>query len=578
MDRFCHSGGSGGIHIVLGDISRMTTEINVESNPSLHMEDLGEEMSGTGETDIPQTNFVETSPSGEIQFRLPHPQDSGLESDQVKSARERNLEKEIEYLHKQLHSLKNTMDRTTEKTREVTPGSSGRDVRVGLESRNPTSEIVPAGAPTRGPINPSMATGVSCMSNRGMFGGTLLGEYSATGSPLRGSLNRTVEDRDSVIGSDPHDSGREDRVGNMHGRYQSTLRSHGPRVGKSVYVNDNSINNGMGPPAGLRGQETDCVVSESAPARPLADGGVWNHYSHRTDLQENRPVERSGHGKPPKNRKPATYDGKTSWLDYLVQFEMVASLNKWDAEEMACELAVALRGTAQGVLSILTPEQRVNYQMLVNALTARFHPDNLTEIYKAEIKGRLRKKEESLPELAQDIKRLVRMAYPNDEGPIRDQLMLDCYIDSLNDSAMEWAVQQRQVRTIDEAVRASMEYESFQLKKRKFTTSRAVIRSQTDEQTDNSTFDKTSLDNLAQLLRSVEAHNSSESNSVNELIQRVASLGNNQNGSQGQGHTQGEGQFKFLGKCFYCKKDGHKRINCYKRKADEKRNTPNSGN
>ena len=94
-------------------------------------------------------------------------------------------------------------------------------------------------------------------------------------------------------------------------------------------------------------------------------------------------------------KKPANYDGTSSLQDYLVQFEMTSELNRWDDTVKAMELATSLRGAAQSILSDLRPEQRRSYEYLVSALTARFEPINQTELYRAQIKSRLRKKSES---------------------------------------------------------------------------------------------------------------------------------------------------------------------------------------
>lgn len=161
-------------------------------------------------------------------------------------------------------------------------------------------------------------------------------------------------------------------------------------------------------------------------------------------------------------KKPANYDGTSSFQDYLVQFEMTGDLNKWDEGMKAMELATSLRGTAQTVLSDLRPEQRRDYNQLVSALTARFEPTNQTELYRAQIKSRLRKKAESVQELATDIKRLVRRAYPQATSELRDQIARDCFIDSLNEHELEWFVYQGKPKTVDEAMQLALEYEAFQ--------------------------------------------------------------------------------------------------------------------
>ena len=163
------------------------------------------------------------------------------------------------------------------------------------------------------------------------------------------------------------------------------------------------------------------------------------------------------------HKKPANYDGTSSFQDYLVQFNMTGDLNCWDERTKAMELATSLRGAAQTVLSDLRPEQRTDFNQLISALTARFEPTNQTELYRAQIKGRLRKKSETVQELATDIKRLVRRAYPQATNDLKDQIARDCFIDSLNDHELEWFVYQGKPKTVDEAMQLALEYEAFQV-------------------------------------------------------------------------------------------------------------------
>ena len=88
-------------------------------------------------------------------------------------------------------------------------------------------------------------------------------------------------------------------------------------------------------------------------------------------------------------KKPANYDCTTSFQDYLVQFQMTSELNRWDDTVKAMALATSLREAAKSILSDLRPQQRRSYDHLVSVLTARFEPVNQTELYRAQIKGRL---------------------------------------------------------------------------------------------------------------------------------------------------------------------------------------------
>lgn len=120
--------------------------------------------------------------------------------------------------------------------------------------------------------------------------------------------------------------------------------------------------------------------------------------------------------------KPDTYDGRSSWTDFITQFEIVCRLNNWSSEIKALQLAACLRGTARSVLTDLRPHQLDDYYELKFVLQTRFEPKNQTKMYRAEMNSRYQRRDESISELAQDIKRLARLAYPTAPCEVRDTL------------------------------------------------------------------------------------------------------------------------------------------------------------
>ena len=112
-------------------------------------------------------------------------------------------------------------------------------------------------------------------------------------------------------------------------------------------------------------------------------------------------------------------------------------------------------------------EVKYDYDQLVAALTNRFEPANQCQFYKAQIKQRIRKRDEPLTELAHDINRLTRMAYPSAVQGLRDTLAKDCFIESLNDVELEMFVCQKEPDTLDDAVRVALKYEAFSQIRRK---------------------------------------------------------------------------------------------------------------
>lgn len=188
--------------------------------------------------------------------------------------------------------------------------------------------------------------------------------------------------------------------------------------------------------------------------RPTRDWGGQNlGYPHH--LRETAPVERGT------NRKPPNFDGKSSFGDFRVQFEIVAKMNGWSQGRCAMEMAASLRDQAVSVLTLLDPDMRGDYRALVDALESRFEPRHQTEMHRASLRNRTRKRGESLSALALDLKGMTRRAYPTARGELWEQLTVTSFLDSLADGDMEWAVLQGRPTTVEEAVTLATQFESF---------------------------------------------------------------------------------------------------------------------
>ena len=175
------------------------------------------------------------------------------------------------------------------------------------------------------------------------------------------------------------------------------------------------------------------------------------------------------HDRPPAARhivnpvvKTPPYDGTSSWQDYLIQFEMIADLNGWDDNNRALFLAAGLRGNAQEVLGDLDAARRRHYPSLLAKLSQRFGPQNQTEMFRSLLRNRTRKNEETLPELAHSIRRLVKQSYPTGDFDLLECLAKDHFIDALTDADSRWRIQQTRPRKLDDAVRVAVELEAFQ--------------------------------------------------------------------------------------------------------------------
>jgi hypothetical protein len=169
-----------------------------------------------------------------------------------------------------------------------------------------------------------------------------------------------------------------------------------------------------------------------------------------------------------KERAAPEYDGKANWEDFHIQFEIIAEMNGWDYSRRAAELAASLRGPALKVLSSLNSPDRGDYETLTRALNSRFNSyGNEGEIHKANLRTRKRQQGESLAELAQEIRVLVRKAYPKATGEIYEELTIAAFTEALSDTDLEWTVVNSCPTTSEEALTVATRLEAFRLARQK---------------------------------------------------------------------------------------------------------------
>ena len=98
---------------------------------------------------------------------------------------------------------------------------------------------------------------------------------------------------------------------------------------------------------------------------------------------------------------------------------------------------------------------------LKKALRERFEPESKRERYIAELSSRAKKPNEEWPEYAEDLLNIADKAYPDLQEEARERLALTQYLSQLTNPQISFAVKQKRPKTLDEAVAATLEMESF---------------------------------------------------------------------------------------------------------------------
>jgi len=161
---------------------------------------------------------------------------------------------------------------------------------------------------------------------------------------------------------------------------------------------------------------------------------------------------------------PEAYQGGDGWDEWIIRFENVATVNEWDAAAKLNWIKVCLAGRAQKAFQGLPEASRDTYDHVKTALTERFEPASKRELYNAELQVRTRKANEGWADFAEEVQRLTEKVFPDLDGRSQEQLALTHYLSRLSNPQVAFAVKQQKPKKLDEAVRATLETESFMIK------------------------------------------------------------------------------------------------------------------
>ena len=151
------------------------------------------------------------------------------------------------------------------------------------------------------------------------------------------------------------------------------------------------------------------------------------------------------------------YDGTTSVEVFLLKFEKVAKHNRWSRSTKSTNLFNSLKGAAEDMFA--HDFSNLTYKYITKKLLERFGAHQQHEVFRAQLRKRSRKPDESIPALQGDIERLVALAYPTANLETRDDLALEAFQDALNDEIQD-RVRDKDPQTLSSAVKAALRVEA----------------------------------------------------------------------------------------------------------------------
>jgi len=156
---------------------------------------------------------------------------------------------------------------------------------------------------------------------------------------------------------------------------------------------------------------------------------------------------------------PDSFNDEGSWMECKYHFENVAKVNGWDNAKKLQWLRVHLTRCAQRAVQRVDAE--ASFADTIMALDERFEPKSRQTRYQAEFQTRRKKKVEGWAEFADDLRTLAEKGFPNLSEEAREQLALQNYLQQLDQPQIAFSVKQKRPTTLDEAVTATIEMETY---------------------------------------------------------------------------------------------------------------------
>ena len=120
-----------------------------------------------------------------------------------------------------------------------------------------------------------------------------------------------------------------------------------------------------------------------------------------------------------------------------------------------------LTGRAATAYKRLTAEETADYDAIVAALKGRFEPACRKEVFMAEFQRRKKLRTEDWASYGEDIRTLVEKAYPTLQPEAQELLALNRFLSEISDMQLAFGVRQRAPATLDAAVAATLELETY---------------------------------------------------------------------------------------------------------------------
>ena len=143
-----------------------------------------------------------------------------------------------------------------------------------------------------------------------------------------------------------------------------------------------------------------------------------------------------------------SFDGTGSLKKFQTHFSDVSIINNWNLQQQGIWLKMCLEGKARDILH----DDSHDYKEIMDRLNGRFGDHLLRKQYEILLPTRKRKPNETLADLASDIRQMSNIVYKELNSEIQEQMTMKHFIMAMEPPAAQYELSQSQAKTLDDLV------------------------------------------------------------------------------------------------------------------------------
>ena len=161
---------------------------------------------------------------------------------------------------------------------------------------------------------------------------------------------------------------------------------------------------------------------------------------------------------------PPDFSGSSSddWPTFIARFNAASAVNGYGQAERLRFLPCCLKDSAFTTLeAVQQANPNFTFQQVCDELAARFNPPQQSRLVEAEFRARTKRSTETQGEYASALQRLANRAFPGQQGPLFERLLVNQFIDGQPSSELRLHIRTSVPADLNAAVRRALEVSSI---------------------------------------------------------------------------------------------------------------------